>query len=217
MYNTDMPSRAELPSSQQLIRSTLIAAVSAVILLFTVVLPSEYGVDPTGIGRMLGLTEMGEIKTRLAQEAEADAAATLASHAAPTAPAAAQPAPAPSAPAATVAHSAVTVSNAPAWRDEMTFTLTPGQGIEIKLAMKEGETALYAWRVEGGVVNFDTHGDAIGRSISYEKGRAVAADEGVLVAAFSGKHGWFWRNRGEADVTVVLKTGGEYSAIQRVN
>lgn len=217
MYNTDMPSRAELPSSQQLIRSTLIAAVSAVILLFTVVLPSEYGVDPTGIGRMLGLTEMGEIKTRLAQEAEADAAATLASHAAPTAPAAAQPAPAPSAPAATVAHSAVTVSNAPAWRDEMTFTLTPGQGIEIKLAMKEGETALYAWRVEGGVVNFDTHGDAIGRSISYEKGRAVAADEGALVAAFSGKHGWFWRNRGEADVTVVLKTGGEYSAIQRVN
>jgi hypothetical protein len=82
MYNTDIPSRAELPSSRQLVRSTLIAALSAVILLFTVVLPSEYGVDPTGMGRALGLTEMGEIKTRLAREAAEDEAATEAAHSA---------------------------------------------------------------------------------------------------------------------------------------
>ena len=75
MYNSETPTRAELPSTRQLIRSTLIAAVSAVVLLYTVVLPSEYGVDPTGLGRVLGLTEMGEIKTRLAKEAAEDAAA----------------------------------------------------------------------------------------------------------------------------------------------
>jgi len=45
MYNTDIPSRAELPSTRQLIRSTIIAAVSAVVLLYTVVLPSEYGLE----------------------------------------------------------------------------------------------------------------------------------------------------------------------------
>ena len=75
MYNTDLPTRAELPTSAQLIRSTVIAAVSAVVLLLTVVLPAEYAIDPTGIGRVLGLTEMGEIKARLAQEAAEDAAA----------------------------------------------------------------------------------------------------------------------------------------------
>jgi hypothetical protein len=37
-----------------------------------------------------------------------------------------------------------------------------------------------------------------------------------LVAAFTGNHGWFWRNRGEADVTVTLQTGGAYSDIKRV-
>lgn len=217
MYNTDIPSRAELPSSKQLIRSTIIAAVSAIVLLFAVVLPSEYGVDPTGIGRTLGLTEMGEIKTRLAQEAAEDEAATLATHSAepaPAAPAAAVQAPAadsaqPSVPSASNADSAV-------WRDELTFTLAPGQGTEIKLKMKEGEKALFSWTAQGGVVNFDTHGDAPGRSVSYEKGRGVPSDEGELVAAFTGNHGWFWRNRGEADVTVVLKTGGQYSEIQRV-
>jgi len=98
----------------------------------------------------------------------------------------------------------------------MTFTLTPGQGTEIKLKMKEGDKAVFSWDVQGGVVNFDTHGDGAGRSISYEKGRGVARDEGELVAAFTGNHGWFWRNRGEANVTVVLKTGGAYSDIQRV-
>ena len=52
MYNSDLPHRAELPSTAQLLRSTALAAASAVVLLLTVVLPAEYGVDPTGIGRL---------------------------------------------------------------------------------------------------------------------------------------------------------------------
>ena len=65
--------------------------------------------------------------------------------------------------------------------------------------------------------SYDTHGDGFGRSISYVKGRGVPADEGELVAAFTGNHGWFWRNRGDAPVTVVLRTGGQYSEIKRAN
>ena len=202
MYNSDMPSRAEQPSTRQLIRSTLIAAVSALVLLFTVVLPSEYGVDPSGIGRALGLTEMGEIKTRLAREAAKDATATQAPHSEPA--------------AAKAAASNAGASNGPAWRDEITFTLTPGQGTEVKLKMMEGDKAQYAWSVQGGVLNFDTHGDGTGRSVSYVKGRRVANDEGELIAAFTGNHGWYWRNRGEANVTVLLRTGGAYSDIKRV-
>jgi hypothetical protein len=213
MYNTNVPSRAELPTTRQLLRSTLIAAASAVVLLYTVVLPSEYGIDPTGIGRVLGLTEMGEIKTRLAKEAAEDAAATVAAP-----PAAANPVASPGAVAPTAPPTVPTVpaTSGPNWRDEMSFTLTPGQGTEIKLKMKQGEKALYTWSVQGGVVNFDTHGDATGRSISYEKGRGIASDDGELIAAFTGNHGWFWRNRGQADVTVTLKTGGDYSDIKRV-
>ena len=89
MYNTDLPTRAELPSTGKLLRSTLLAAVIAIALLVTVVLPAEYAIDPTGAGRLLGLTEMGEIKAQLAEEAELDqandeAAAMQASQ--PTAP-----------------------------------------------------------------------------------------------------------------------------------
>jgi hypothetical protein len=75
MYNADVPPRHELPSSRALLRSTLIAAATAAVLLVTVVLPAEYGVDPTGVGRVIGLTEMGEIKMELAREAAAAEAA----------------------------------------------------------------------------------------------------------------------------------------------
>ncbi len=214
MYNTDIPSRAELPSSKQLIRSTIMAVVSAVILLFTVVLPSEYGLDPTGIGRTLGLTDMGEIKTRLAKEAAADEAATLAARSATPALAATSKAIATEA-AQSSAPSASSGSGV-VWRDEMTFILAPGQGTEVKLKMKEGEKTLFSWTVQGGVVNFDTHGDSLVRSISYEKGRSVPSDDGELVAAFTGNHGWFWRNRGQADVKVVLRTSGQYSDLKQV-
>jgi hypothetical protein len=76
------PPPVEPSSPRKLLRSTLIALAVAVLLLVTVVLPAEYGIDPTGAGRVLGLTRMGEIKTRLAKEAAADAAADRAAAAA---------------------------------------------------------------------------------------------------------------------------------------
>jgi hypothetical protein len=63
---TSPPVSGETPSSASLLRSTLIAAVVAGVLLVTCVLPAEYGVDPTGVGRVLGLTQMGEVKQAMA-------------------------------------------------------------------------------------------------------------------------------------------------------
>lgn len=74
MYNTNMPSRSELPSSAKLLRSTALAIVTAGAILITIVLPSEYGIDPTGAGGALGLTEMGEIKMQLIRDAETERA-----------------------------------------------------------------------------------------------------------------------------------------------
>ncbi len=203
MYNSDTPSQAELPSSNQLIKSTILAAIAAIVILFTVVLPAEYGIDPTGVGKLLRLTEMGQVKQQLAEEAAADAAGLLTTDIDNVTEKAVN---------ATIADTTVTSGQ---WRDEIPFTLTPGEGTEIKLKMSEGDKANYSWAVTGGEVNFDTHGDALGKSISYEKGRGVASDEGVLEAAFTGNHGWFWRNRGQSDVQVVLRTSGEYSSIKK--
>jgi hypothetical protein len=101
--------------------------------------------------------------------------------------------------------------------DQKIVTLKPGEAAEIKLGMNKGASVAYEWAVEGGAVNFDTHGDAPGLDYhGYAKGRQVTGDRGVLEAAFDGKHGWFWRNRSANSVTISLTTQGDYQSIQRM-
>ena len=264
MYNTDFPAKADLPSTGRLFRSTIIAGVSALAILLTVVLPSEYGIDPTGFGRLTGLTTMGEIKMQLAEEAAADealSAAVAAGTASPSpvalatspetqqlaarvdalealilelqpaqlpnvaAPIEAAPVPAAPVPVAPVpmqqaaAPAAVDTPApvaAPQWRDEVTFTLTPMEGTEYKLVMQAGAVATYEFVVDGGVINFDAHGEGEGQSLTYEEGRGVASDAGELVPPVSGTHGWFFRNRGTEDVVVTLRTGGDYQELRKL-
>jgi hypothetical protein len=207
------PPPAALPSARALLRSTLIALGVAALLLVTVVLPAEYGVDPTGVGRALGLKRMGEIKMALAKEA-ADADAAEAAVRAGGTPATTAAAPV----AAPVAAPAAVPAAPPAARsDTVSVTLQPGQGAEYKLAMRKDARAFFVWSVAGGVVNYDLHADRPGlRYHGYEKGQARSSAEGTLVAAFDGMHGWFWRNRGSAPVTVTLRTSGDYQEIKRI-
>jgi hypothetical protein len=229
MYNTKIPTQAELPTAGQLVPSTAVAAATAAALLVTVVLPAEYGIDPTGVGRVLGLTEMGEIKASHAEEAAEDERATRVDQT-PTAPAAPSGAALDQRSDATglllpklasllVSPAAATAVAEAAKSDETSVTLRPGEGAEVKLEMHKGAKANFAWKAEGGVVNFDTHGeplDAPNKTHSYEKGRGAASDEGVLEAAFDGNHGWFWRNRGQENVTVNLRISGDYVSVKRV-
>jgi len=207
----------ELPSSRSLLRSTAIAAATAGVLLVTAVLPAEYGVDPTGIGRVLGLTAMGEIKRELAREAAA-------AEAAPAAPAtvAASPAPTTAAPAAPPSSAAPADSTGSAVKvDAIHVTLEPSESREIKLVMRKGARVQYAWSVDRGAVNFEAHGDTLhappGVFHSYKKGRGAVADSGAFVAVFDGMHGWFWRNRTREVVTITLRTEGEYQELKRLN
>lgn len=210
MYNANRPARSDLPSTGQLLKSTGVAAVIAGALLVTVVMPAEYGVDPTRVGSLLGLTEMGRIKVQLAAEAEADAAADAAgSGVGPAAPVVAAPM---AAPAAAAPASGQTAGRT----DETVLTLAPDQGAEIKLVMAEGAKARFTWTSSGGRVNFDTHADRPGVSYhGYGKGSSQS-ETGELTAAFTGSHGWFWRNRTGAPVTITLRTEGAYTEVKRV-
>lgn len=230
-------------SSGGLIRATLGSAAAAGAILVLFWLPAEYGIDATGLGRVMGLTQMGEIKQQLYAEAAAEDAALAAApptvvatgadpqvldrlvaietqvaaiaaivgaERAPETPEVAVTAPAVvEAPAIVAAEAPV----APVWRDTWSFTLQPGEGIEAKLRMQEGEQAEFEWTAGGAVLNHDMHGDGSGQEISYEQGRAVPGQSGTLTAAFTGNHGWFWRNRTDAPVTMTLHVRGEYERL----
>lgn len=171
------------------IRSLAILSVAAAALVVTIVLPAERGIDPTGIGAVLGLKEMGEIKMELAREAEADEA-----------------------PRASAFR-----PDAGTMFDSIDVVLPPGEGREVKLAMSKDAVITYRWSADRGVVNYDTHADAPTiRYHGYAKGTGVPADSGSLTAAFDGLHGWFWRNRGSDTVVVTLRTDGHYTELKRL-
>lgn len=205
MFNTQKPSLEELPSSAQLLRSTILAAISALAILVVVVLPAEYGIDPTGAGRVLGLTEMGEIKSELAEEAERDRQSDARTGNRPEF-------------LAGLFELFIGKAHAQqpdAWTDRVEFTLQPGETHEAKLTMQKGDIAEYRMVVEGGRVNFDLHAHGGGNSITYEKGRGSTGAEGKIVAAFTGDHGWFWRNRNDQSLTVTMDIRGNYSALKQ--
>ncbi|HXG69253.1 MAG TPA: hypothetical protein VNJ04_01430 [Gemmatimonadaceae bacterium] len=222
MPDSNSARTTELSSSRSLFRSTLLAAAVAIVLLVTVVLPAEYGVDPTRVGRLLGLTPMGKIKVALAREAavadSVEAAARQTTAATPMAPSAGTGTlPVPSAARNVPPVVGTPAANSPSSTDVSEIVLRPNEGKEIKLVMRKGARVNYSWGTDRGVVNFDTHADAPGiKYHGYAKGTGKESDEGVLVAAFDGAHGWFWRNRGRTAVVVTLRTTGDYQGLKRV-
>ncbi|MBE1297869.1 transmembrane anchor protein [Phycobacter azelaicus] len=202
MHNAPRPNLEDLPTRAQLRRSSIAAGIGAVMIAVMIYMPAELGKDPTGVGTLLGLTEMGEIKQQLAQEAAedaelhgSDASSSLMDD---------------------ILGLFVSAAHAQdTWQDEMTFTLEPGDWVEIKATMQEGATLYYSWVADGGRINFDLHAHAGEQNVTYEKGRGKTEGEGSFETPFAGDHGWFWRNRDDKPVTVTLQLRGDYNAIVR--
>lgn len=206
MEHSNTSLNAELPSMRKLIISTIIAIGIAAVILVTIVLPAEYGIDPTGVGRMMGLTKMGDIKVSLAQEVASDQSIN---NKEPVSPDYTQAVSEP-VPGAQSSESEVDYRS-----DTMVITLEPNEGKEIKLTMTKGTQIDYVWFTDGGAANFDAHADSKELQISYHnynKG-TLERSVGVLEAAFDGNHGWFWRNRTSETMKVTLQVKGDYSDI----
>ncbi|MCR9151453.1 MAG: transmembrane anchor protein [Rhodobacteraceae bacterium] len=197
----EKPDPALLPTPKQLRRSTIAAVIGAAFIGVGAYLPAEYGIDPTGVGNVLGLTEMGEIKQQLAREAAEDEAVHGGGEQS-------------SSLIDDLFGLFVGAAHAQeAWTETLTFTLAPDAFTEVKMVMAAGDIVEYSWVAEGGRINFDLHAHGDGQSVDYDRGRGATDGAGSIEAPFSGEHGWFWRNRDDADVTVTLNLRGVYSEI----
>jgi len=174
------------PSQSRVLGATALAIVVASAILIAAVLPAEYGIDPTGIGRKLGLTALSG--------GQSDAPPPTSSS--------------PAEPATSVA------SRRPLSTDTYEVELRPFEGVEYKYRLEAGDAIVYRWSA-GERVNFEFHGEPDGAPAkyfdSYLKGQGREG-QGGFTAAKSGIHGWFWENTGAGRVKVTLQSAGFYSA-----
>ncbi len=208
--------------------AALIAAIVAALILVVAVLPAEYGIDPVGTGKALGLMELANATEKPASSPQ------------PAQPAAAAPADPPT-DAANAATIVPVLKPSPKPGDAPTVTgtfieqpnrykidsreikLAPGEGMEIKYHMQKGAGLVYSWRATGKVV-FEFHGEpdqkpagAVEDYYESYKNETVGGDisHGTFIAPSTGIHGWFWDNESGGPVTVNLVSAGFYDYIMQ--
>lgn len=179
------PEIGELPNKKILNRATFIALAVAAVLLFTVILPAEYGVDKTGMGRLLGLTEMGQMKRAAAEEAS-------------------------SAPALDMPPLDYTAGQS----TELQVPLAPGEGREVKASMRAGGKMRYQWTTNNLPVHYELHGEPRGAAKGVYSSYKIAVSKGEagdFIAPMEGTQGWYWRNDTPMPVIVTIKATGEWA------
>lgn len=96
--------------------------------------------------------------------------------------------------------------------DRVEFELTPFESVEYKYDLAKDQALVFSWQATGDVVS-DLHSEPAigppGYAESFDQTRGTNAS-GTYIAPFTGLHGWFWENRGEANATVRLETAGYY-------
>ncbi len=195
-------------SNKRLIASIAVAATAGVLLLVTIVLPAEYGVDPLGVGGLLGLNAMNAEPTRTIEIT--DIIGGNEELIAVEIPDFGEPVPLPN----PAIHQDETT---PPQTLTLTISIGPEQETEIKTVLGEGKMILYSWEVDRGDIYSDFHGHSpeLGTDfwVRYEEHQEGAGNDGSLVAPFEGEHGWYWLNYNEYPVEVTLTVNGYFQDI----
>jgi len=200
------------PTKQQILKATGVAFVIAVVILFTVVLPAEYGIDPLRTGAALGLTSLAKT---VATPAPAAVSVTTVEHG----PVVVEPGANGEAPII----KGVFVAQPNRYKiDSRELKLGPGEGMEIKYHMQAGAGMVYSWTANQ-KIQYEFHGEPDTKPAnagpdyfeSYEKDDKVGITQsnGTFTAPSTGIEGWFWDNESGDEVTVKLVTAGFYDYI----
>jgi hypothetical protein len=185
--------QVQAPSKKAIAKATGIALAVALVILFTAVLPAEYGIDPLKTGALLHLTDLAK-----ATESKPE----------PKAAVGARP---------TAAPAGIYTAQPGIFKtDSEDLSLMPGEGVEIKYHMQKGAGMLYSWKASGAVA-FEFHGEPDNKPNkdyfeSYELNNQAGSDHsnGSFTAPSTGIHGWFWENKGKKEVQIHLVTAGFY-------
>lgn len=179
---------AVAPSNRAIVKATLIALAAALVILFTTVLPAEYGIDPLRTGKLLRLTGISQA------DSNGGGRATPAN------------------------NGIYTVQPGTYKVDTEEIGLHPGEAMEIKYHMQKGATMVFAWKADGPLqFEFHGEPDKKPRPDYFESyllDNRLGKDRfyGSFTAPTTGVHGWFWQNKTKQDVRMHLSVSGFFDS-----
>jgi hypothetical protein len=187
------------------------AAVSVI-----AVLPAEYGIDPTGLGKILGFSKLFQPNEtggdNMIAESPQQSIKLLKLEDAGSGPGVKKP---------------IEASDPPPGmqyeirEDSVTITIPGGKGLEYKVLLLKHGALKYEWTIDKGIMFFDFHGEVKEQNppedVFYESYTVAYAHNmiGTFLSPFEGRHGWYFKNSGEADRTVSIRLKGEYRLLEK--
>ena len=191
-----------LPGRRLTLGVTAGCMAAAAVILFVGILPAEFNRDPTGLGKLTGIS-------RLWAPAEQVIPATGNSGI--------------SSPLAALK------TNRAAFRSDVidirlgasTIDSDGMEAVEYKVRLDQDASFVYSWQVTGIAdpeefyTEFHGHTVAAGKvmTVTYYRKASGQSDSGTLTAPFAGLHGWYFQNQSAKPVTVKLRISGFYTLI----
>ncbi len=176
-------------SKRRLLATTALSLLAATIIVLVAVLPAEFGKDPTGIGELLGLKTMGQLKINSAGSAD------IVAHPHERKPRNAR------------------IEIAVNAREELEYKaqLDKGEPLLYHWSVQGGPVH---FEFHGEPTEGSWPEDYFR---SYETGETDQGKSGSFVAPFTGRHGWYWRNDSDEPALIVLEASGYYSKLGRID
>ncbi len=197
-------------SSSQIIKATIIALITSLILAVVAVLPAEYGKDYTGLGKAFGFSRLHREEDKPNETATVTPIfKELTLNNVGSGPEVPKPIegnnPAPS-------------KQYEGRKDSIKITVPSGKGLEYKIAVLKYGQVKYAWKTNSETLFVDMHGDvkSADTKSGYFESYTVANSNnmaGSFIAPYEGKHGWYFKNKSNADIEVTINLTGEYQLI----
>lgn len=179
--------QAPLPSARALLLSLAVAVLLAALVLVTLVLPAEYGIDPSGIGRAIGLTQLAGPEEDLATIPAGDAGEAAAAEG--------------------LRSDTATIEIEAGGELEYKLRISAGSLLEYEWRTDGG--------IVFSELHGEPADDTSGYYEDLTVGNARDL-KGSFEAPFDGTHGWFWKNEGPQPVTITLTTRGVYEVVGKL-
>tara|TARA_R110001592_G_scaffold256114_1_gene519820 strand:- start:6644 stop:7279 length:636 start_codon:yes stop_codon:yes gene_type:complete len=200
--------------TKKIIKATVIALLIGTVILVIAVLPAEYGIDPTGLGKVMGFSKLHQ-NTKTEQVVEQEVVPQKSHRLLKLEDGGSDP----EVERPEEANNPAPIKQLEEREDTIQVEIPPRKGVEYKINMLKYGRVKYEWLTDKGTVFFDFHGEVKQVNPSnnvYFESYTVAYSNNMIgnfLSPFEGKHGWYFKNSNESTIIVTIRLKGQYELI----
>jgi hypothetical protein len=198
--------------TKKILIATVVALLIGGFIVVAAVLPAEYGIDPTGIGKSIGFNKLyqpveNSNSTSAFGVVVQPSVKVLKLEGGGSEPEVVKP---------EEANYPAPEKQYEEREDSVQVSLKAGKGLEYKVKMLKYGRLKYEWLTSNGIVYADFHGDVKQanppKDIYYESYAIANSNNmiGNLLTPYEGRHGWYFKNITGNDLTISIRLKGQY-------